>query len=96
MTREDFWQGCSDVTDYWQNLMPMNTCEEAGELVQAISKMEREIKCKCRKEKIRDLKEELSKEIADMYISLRALMFYYGIEEDTIDRLAEKKLSKVY
>ena len=76
-----------DVADYWGNKMPMLLMEECGELIQAVSKYERE------GSKRRD---NLLEEIRDMYISLEAIKYLYSIDDNEINDLIEKKLNKKY
>ena len=104
-----------DVANYWDYNMPMMAVEECGEVIQAISKVERAIGVKMAalkkvmitndenddkalmlaSQNIDKRKEELKDEIRDVYISLRALMYYYNIEDDIMERV-EKKLNKKY
>lgn len=76
-----------DVADHWGNKMPMLLMEECGELIQAVSKYERE------GSKRRD---NLLEEIRDMYISLEAIKYLYSIDDNEINDLIEKKLNKKY
>lgn len=68
--------------------MPMMLMEEAGELIQAVSKVER---------KGLDFeKQNLIDEIGDMYISLMAIRARYEISEKEIQKRIEHKLNKKY
>lgn len=84
----------NEIAEFWGAQMPMNTCEEAGELIQAISKVEREAKfgegpdSEAYNEKIKIL----IKEIADMQISLIALEKHYGIDVKDVNADLERKL----
>ena len=92
-----------EVADYWNEDMPMITMGECGELIKALSKYERffkrshpdmkqdEIEEKC--EKLRD---DLMEEIRDVYISLEAIKIQYGIDDNVLNELIEKKLNKKY
>ena len=40
---DDMMKAAKDINDYWKTLMPMMCAEEAGELIQAISKVERTV-----------------------------------------------------
>lgn len=100
MNKEELRFKCIDVAGYWNDKMPMMTMEEAGELIQAISKMER-----CQSDGIRNTLEmaeykqtrkNLVEEIGDMFISLTALMEYYNIDDEEVDKRIKTKLNKVY
>lgn len=97
-----------DVTDFWKHKMPMMAMEELSEVIQAISKVERardvfrealeddvEVADAARYQ-IDKRKDELKDEIRDIYISMRALMLYYGIDESDVMERVEKKLNKKY
>ena len=77
-----------DVADYWGDKMPMLLMEECGELIQAVSKYEREYSKKRR--------DNLLEEIRDMYISLEAIKYLYSIDDNELNDLIEKKLNKKY
>ena len=98
MNQRTFKFRCSEVAEYWDNRMPMMVMEEAGELIQAISKLERSF-CKPGSKEA----ENLIDEIGDMYIALKALELHYwslGMNGKTIETLVgeriEKKLNKKY
>lgn len=76
-----------DVADFWKDKMPIMVMEEAGELIQAISKVER---------KRPNARENLCEEIRDMYISLAALINHYEIDGDLINFMVKTKLNKKY
>jgi NTP pyrophosphatase (non-canonical NTP hydrolase) len=96
------------VTRFWKHKMPMMAMEECAEVIQAISKVERARDVY--KEALEDdvevadaanyqigkRKDELKDEIRDIYISIRALMLYYGIDESDIMERVEVKLNKKY
>lgn len=85
---ENFEQSCKDVSEYWGDRMPMMLMEEAGELIQAVSKVER---------KGLDFeKQNLIDEIGDMYISLMAIRARYEISENDVEKRIEHKLNKKY
>ena len=97
-----------DVTDFWKHKMPMMAMEELSEVIQAISKVERardvfrealeddvEVVDAARYQ-IDKRKDELKDEIRDIYISMRALMLYYGIDESDVMERVEEKLNKKY
>lgn len=77
-----------EVYNYWNDMMPMMAMEEAGEFIQAVSKIERV--------NAEDTKNNLIEEMADMMISIKALTFRYGIEDDEIMKAIDKKLKKNY
>ena len=76
------------IVEYWGDKMPMMVMEEAGELIQAISKVERKHDDSAM--------ENLVKEIADMYISLEALRHIYGVSEFSIENAIGDKLNSSY
>lgn len=73
-----------EVADYWDDKMPMMAMEEMGELIQAISKLERKGKA---------VRSNLVEEIRDVYISLMALQYRYNIQMSEIEEEIEKKLN---
>ena len=97
MNQRNFKFECGKVSDYWGDKMPMMVMEEAGELIQAISKFERK-GCKADSDEYKNLIDE----IGDMYISLKALeLHYWGLNgkktiETMIEERIERKLSKKY
>ena len=91
------------VASFWDYQMPGNAMEELAEAIQAINKVERaqheyvmaensgdEEKADVAYFKVLDCQENLSIEISDVYISLRALMHYYNLDDDIMDRVVEK------
>jgi NTP pyrophosphatase (non-canonical NTP hydrolase) len=97
-----------DVANYWDYNMPMMAMEELAEAIQAISKVERANDVYIRAENTNEPKvadaawriverrmDELKDEIRDVYISLKALMYRYNIENDIMERV-EEKLNKKY
>lgn len=93
-----------DVSNYWNDRMPMMLMEEAGELIQAISKYERKVmnpKSDSKSTKSEPLNEEEMKyrvieEMRDMYISMAAIQKQYGITPQEINSEIDKKLNKKY
>ena len=77
-----------EVNNYWGDQMPMLAMEEAGEFIHAVSKLERL--------NLESNRKNLIKEIADIMISIKALTFRYGIEDDEIFEAIDKKLEKNY
>ncbi len=90
MKRQDFINKCDEVQKYWGNKMPMMLMEESGELIQAISKYERD--------KNANTRQNLIDEIGDMYISLMAIQLQYetDISPEEVEKRIEKKLNKKY
>lgn len=74
-----------EISNYWGDKMPMMAMEEAGELIQAISKVERKKSNKAR--------ENLIEEIRDMYISLMAIQYRYGITVTEIQKAIDEKVN---
>ena len=74
----------TNVASYWGSAMPMMTMEELAELATEISHVER---CKSYN------KDKLMKELADVYISLYAIMDHYDIDPLRIESLINKKLT---
>lgn len=86
MSFEKFLKKTKHVEQFWGDRMPMMAMEECGELIQAISKIER----KGRKpQQMANLYEE----IRDMYISLAAIQHHYGVRFDTIGEMIDDKLN---
>ena len=96
------------IASFWDFQMPGNAMEELAETIQAINKVERAqdeytmAEDSGDKEKADEAwsrflgrQEDLKNEIRDVYISLRALMHYYNLEDDIMDRVVEK-LNKKY
>lgn len=75
------------VNKYWGDQMPIMCMEELAELIQAISKRERYCM---------SATDGLKNEIADVYISLYAIMSHYDIDASEITELMNKKLKKKY
>ena len=90
MTMYEIARKCDEVQNFWGDKMPMLAMEEAGELIQAISKYEREQNDITR--------QNLIDEIGDMWITLMALQARYEDGElgDAIDKRIETKLNKRY
>lgn len=93
----------ADVASFWDFQMPGNAMEELAECIQAINKVERaqheyvmaensrdEEKADVAFSRVLDRQEDFKNEIRDVYISLRALMHYYNLDDDIMDRVVEK------
>jgi len=77
----------TEVSDYWQERLPMCACEEMGELIQAISKRSRgEL----------GSTETVAKEMADVIISIAALCEYYDISSYYVNECIKEKMKKKY
>ena len=93
----------ADVASHWNELMPMMTMEECGELIQAISKYERfsvsshpDMDRIAIEDKFDKFRNNLIEEIRDVYISLEALKIFYSIDDNELNSMIEKKLNKKY
>ena len=85
----------NDVLMYWGDKMPLLAMEECGELIQAISKMERAT-MKYDIELEKNCKDNLCKEIADVVIACEALLLLYEIDKKEVEACYKKKLNKEY
>ncbi len=81
------------VANFWGRNMPMMACEEMAECIQAISKLERSLNFGS---ELNNLYDNLTKEIADVYISLGAISAIYGITDKDIQEAVDNKLKKEY
>ena len=90
-----FSRNCEDVAKYWGDLMPTNCIEEACELVQAISKVER-YKKQNRLDQLVNARNNLIQELADVIIAIKALQIHYSLDEEEIMDKIEIKLNKDY
>lgn len=73
------------ICHHWNKKMPMMAMEECGELIQAISKMER------KDDPLSFI--NLQEEIRDMFISLACLMKYYDMDQRIIESMINKKIN---
>ena len=78
--RPAWWE--SQIYHFWGDKLPLNFCEEAGELMQAISKMERGI----------GDAETVLKEMADVYICMGGLAKRYGFSMGDVEYWVSQKL----
>lgn len=95
----DYQEDFREVALYWGRMMPMMAMEEAGEFIQAISKYERYLSDEddlYDHQKGKELINNITKEMADMIISIGALMYKYNINDDRVEKALEEKLSKEY
>lgn len=67
-------------------------CEEMGELIQAISKMERLMDAKDKNHKH---KRHIIEEIADVQIMLDELMLYYNIDPNEVKSFKDDKITRL-
>ena len=89
------------VKSFWGDLMPTMTCEECGELIQAISKFLRASRMyACEEnpynERLGKTVDNITDEIGDLYISLGALQKYLNISDEAVYGRIEEKLNKKY
>lgn len=97
-----------NVSNYWAERTPMMCMEEAGELIQAISKYERKkdyyeslgedevAEAKRGRFEWNVARKNLIDEIGDVYISLAAIMDHYDIYIHEVDKRINDKLNKIY
>lgn len=91
------------VVDFWGERIPIMTCEECGELIQAISKVQRKLP-RTLDVDISDLMlkgmgldfRNVETEAADVIISVLTLCIYYNIPLDVIEKRVDEKLNKIY
>lgn len=80
-----------EIASFWGERMPMMLIEELSELAQAVTKYERNIAKPESKEK----REDVVKEMADVYISLEAIKRHYAIDDkEVLDKIALKTSRK--
>ncbi len=98
-----------EINGFWGDQMPLLCTEECGELVQAISKVERALiqhertkesedeflRDTCRR-RVGATKDGLMAEIADMYIVLSVLKERYDLSDDKINECIDRKLDRNY
>ena len=84
----DYNDEIKTVASFWGDKMPMMLMEECGELIQALSKRERN----------HTLETEINviEEIADVLISIGAVMEHYGISDDEVKHRICNKLDRQY
>ena len=86
----EFKASCRSVQEYWDSIIGMNyaTIEEAAELIQSITKYD--------KNPSDNNLQNIIDEIGDMYISLKAIQYHYNISDEDINKRIDKKLNKKY
>lgn len=86
------------VANWWGDKFPLMACEEMGELIQAISKVERSKPThKSRYALIYEVEDEqlrsnLVEELADVAISVNAIAYRYNITDEELNKAIHKKL----
>jgi NTP pyrophosphatase (non-canonical NTP hydrolase) len=85
---KDYKKSIEKSIDNYGQTQLLIACEEMGELIQAISKMERAISSK---EDRKKCKEHITEEIADVMIVLDELMLYYNISESAVKKVKNEK-----
>ena len=95
-----FHEKSKDVNKHWGDLMPMMAMEEAGELAQAISKLER-YEQSGQYDRLDDIehyekKEAVIKESADVIIAIAALGDRYGYDIGDIELAIKRTLERQY
>lgn len=91
MTIVDIKEKTLPVNVHWGSRMPLMACEECGELVQAISKLERKLFAN---ESFDEEYDHLIEEIGDVYLVMGALMNHYCISAIDIEKAIDSKLSE--
>lgn len=84
---EELTNAAKDVDNYWAEKMPMMAMEEMGELIQALSKKERNPSLPT---------DDIEDEIRDVSICIGALMQHYGIDHQIVEQKIAAKLGVVY
>lgn len=84
---EELTNAAKDVDNYWAEKMPMMAMEEMGELIQALSKKERDPSLPT---------DDIEDEIRDVSICIGALMQHYGIDHWIVEQKIAAKLGVVY
>lgn len=95
--RIELGKAIKGVAQWWNDFLPMLLMEECAELQQAVSKFERywatDVTSESREIK---LKGDITKEMADVFITILAYCEYYGIELNDIFKATDEKLRKKY
>jgi len=88
MKKKVYKKSMEKSIDNFGKVQLLIACEEMGELMQAISKMERVMDSKEDKKKLKD---HIVEEIADVLIVLDELMIYYDINIDDVKKMKHAK-----
>ena len=91
MTILDIKEKTLPVNVRWGNRMPLMACEECGELIQAVSKLERKLFVH---KSFDDEYDHLIEEIGDVFLTMGALMNRYCISAIDIEKAIDSKLSE--
>ena len=91
MTLLDLKEKTMTVNTHWGSRMPLMACEECGELIQAISKLERKLFAH---KPFDDEYDHLIEEIGDVFLTMGALMNRYCISAIDIEKAIDSKLSE--
>lgn len=94
MTDKKYTKSMEKSIDNYGQVQLLIACEEMGELIQAISKMERVMDSKSKKLR-KKLKAHIVEEIADVLIVLDELMLYYDIDIDDIEKVKDEKITRL-
>ena len=93
----------SDVEKYWKDFVPLMVSEEAGELLQSISKYERFLTKKYQEDpdyigsdEEDVLMSNMEKEIADLFIIIGAYIKRRNLDDMQIEIYIDEKLNKKY
>lgn len=78
------------INYYGENQQHMQAMEEAGELIQAISKVQRADGT----DKYKSARHNLISEIADIYVMCKQLMLMHSITEEAVISTANKKIKR--
>jgi NTP pyrophosphatase (non-canonical NTP hydrolase) len=92
MKKKEIKKSMEKSIDNYGHVQLLMVCEEMGELIQAISKMERLMDEKDRKHKHR---QHIAEEIADVQIMLDELMLYYHIKADDVQTIKNEKIERL-
>ena len=90
------------ISNWWGDKYPLMACEEFGELIQAVSKVERAgIDKKSRythnyQVPDENLRQQLVKELADVAIAIEVLAYRYDIKDEEINEAIKEKTNRVY
>lgn len=84
----DYREEFAKVADHWAGLMPMMLMEECGELIQAVSKNERKHTVATQ--------DAVLAEMADVCISIGAVMAQMGLDPLDLAEAMDRKLLKQY
>lgn len=91
------------VSNWWGDDYPLMACEEFGELMMAVSKVERSDSV-VRKSRYTwnytvgddELRSNLVKELADVAIAVEVLAYRYSITDDELNAAIKEKLARRY